>query len=91
MDAARLKFPATHPVFPGHFPGAPIVPGALLLAAAIDALGAGGPGLRIASAKFLRPVAPDEPVDVQRAGAGRLEFRVAGRLVASATLHVGDA
>jgi 3-hydroxyacyl-[acyl-carrier-protein] dehydratase len=90
-DAARLRFPASHPAFPGHFPGAPMVPGALLLAAAMQALGAGGPGMRIASAKFLHPVAPDEPVDVQRTGAGRLELRVAGRLVASATLQAGDA
>jgi 3-hydroxyacyl-[acyl-carrier-protein] dehydratase len=91
MDTARLRFPASHPAFAGHFPGAPMVPGALLLAAALEALGTGGPGTRIASAKFLSPVAPDETVDVQRTGSGRLELRVAGRLVASARLQSGGA
>ncbi|HEX5091399.1 MAG TPA: 3-hydroxyacyl-ACP dehydratase [Burkholderiales bacterium] len=87
MDAARLSFPASHPAFPGHFPGAPMVPGALLLAAALQALGAGGPGTRIASAKFLHPVAPGESVDVLLSSDGRLELRVAGRLVASAAVR----
>jgi hypothetical protein len=36
-------------------------------------------------------VAPDETVDVQRTGSGRLELRVAGRLVASARLQSGGA
>jgi len=86
VNGAQLRFPATHPAFAGHFPGAPMVPGALLLAAALKALGLGGAGTRIASAKFLQPVAPEEAVDVRRAGA-RLEFRVAGRLVATAVLQ----
>jgi 3-hydroxymyristoyl/3-hydroxydecanoyl-(acyl carrier protein) dehydratase len=87
MNGAQLRFATSHPVFPGHFPGAPMVPGALLLAAALAALGLGGAGTRIASAKFLRPVAPDEPVEVRRIDAARLEFHVAGRLVATAALQ----
>lgn len=91
MSGARLRFPAAHPAFPGHFPGSPMVPGALLLAAALQALDLGGAGTRIASAKFLSPVVPDEPVDVLRTAAGRLELRVAGRLVATAQLQDGGA
>jgi 3-hydroxymyristoyl/3-hydroxydecanoyl-(acyl carrier protein) dehydratase len=85
MSAARLRFPASHPAFPGHFPGAPVVPGALLLGAALEALGMGGAGTRIASAKFLHPVAPGEEIDVHRVGP-RLELRVAGRPVVLAML-----
>ena len=33
-----LNFPATHPVFAGHFPGHPMVPGALLLDAVLHAI-----------------------------------------------------
>lgn len=87
MSDADLSFPASHPAFAGHFPGAPMVPGALLIAAALDALGLGGAGTVIASAKFLRPVAPDAQVAVRRMGATRIELSVAGRLVASAVLQ----
>lgn len=87
MSGPTLRFPASHPAFPGHFPGAPVVPGALLLAAALAALGLGGAGTRIAAVKFLQPVGPDEEVEVRRVGATRLELRIAGRLAASATLQ----
>jgi 3-hydroxymyristoyl/3-hydroxydecanoyl-(acyl carrier protein) dehydratase len=87
VSDARLSFPASHPAFAGHFPGAPMVPGALLIAAALDALGLGGAGTVIASAKFLHPVQPDAQVAVRRIGATRIELSVAGRLVASAVLR----
>ena len=90
MRRARLVFPAAHPAFAGHFPGAPVVPGALLLAAALDALGEAGSGLDIAQAKFLQPVGPDTAVEVSceetASGSLRLELRAGGRLVASAML-----
>lgn len=91
MSAARLRFPAGHPAFPGHFPGSPVVPGALLLAAALDALGRGGAGTRILSAKFLHPVGPDETIEVRRVDETRLELRVGTRLVASAQVRDGGA
>lgn len=86
MSAARLRFPAGHPVFAGHFPGLPLVPGALLLAAALEALGLGRTGTVIASAKFLHPVPPDAEIEIERISPTRLELRAAGRVVASATL-----
>ncbi len=71
-----VTFAADHPVFGGHFPGRPIVPGALLLdevlhatlqasRASKDEVGhasADGPLMRcqIASVKFLSPVQPGE-------------------------------
>jgi acyl-coenzyme A synthetase/AMP-(fatty) acid ligase len=84
---ARLHFAASHPAFAGHFPGAPMVPGALLLAEALAALGMAGAGLEIASAKFLHPVGPGSDVEVLCDAAQRLELRAGGRLVASATLR----
>jgi len=91
LSSARLRFPAPHPAFAGHFPGAPLVPGALLLAAALEELGLARAGLEIASAKFLLAVAPDTDVEAHcvrdAAGAARLELRASGHLVATATLR----
>lgn len=94
MKRARLLFPASHPAFAGHFPGMPVVPGALLLAAALEALGEAARGVEIVQAKFLRPVGPDCPVEASceptATGALRLELRADGQLVASALLgHAG--
>lgn len=86
MNHARLRFPASHPAFAGHFPGAPVVPGALLLAAALEALGLGGAGTSLAAVKFLHPVGPDEEVEVRRVDAMRIELHAGGRMVASAVL-----
>lgn len=62
---STLEFPADHPAFAGHFPGAPIVPGVLLLDAALHALEAAGlPPTGIASAKFLQPVAPAQALSL---------------------------
>jgi 3-hydroxymyristoyl/3-hydroxydecanoyl-(acyl carrier protein) dehydratase len=90
VTKARLRFPAAHPAFAGHFPGAPTVPGALLLAAALEALGLARAGLEIASAKFLHPVAPETEVEVRRLG-DRIELRAGGRVVASAQLKAASA
>ena len=72
-----------------------MVPGALLLAEALAALGAASAGLEIASARFLRPVGPDTIVEVQcedtGPGAQRLELRAGGELVATATLRLAPA
>ncbi|MGH8687862.1 MAG: 3-hydroxyacyl-ACP dehydratase FabZ family protein [Burkholderiales bacterium] len=87
MSAARLHFAPSHPAFAGHFPGAPVVPGALLLAAALEALGLAGAGAHIASVKFLSPVAPDEAVEVTCEDGARLELRVGDRRVATAVLR----
>lgn len=67
MVDAEHRIAADHPMFAGHFPGDPIVPGAYLLAwvvaAADRALAADGDARRVvavARVKFLRPLRPDE-------------------------------
>ena len=89
-DAFRV--PRDHPSFPGHFPGTPILPGAVLL----DLVGvaarhtANWDVTGFPAAKFARPVAPDdeigvsfEPVGPQRA---RFICRRGDEVVASGSL-----
>ena len=90
MNEVAFTFAASHPVFAGHFPGRPIVPGALLLAEALQALVRMGvaPRLRsVSSAKFLSPVVPGERVVMrwQHAAGGALQvaMTVGERPVAS--------
>lgn len=61
----RRDIAADHPAFAGHFPGRPLLPGALLLAEVLEAVLAvpalaARLGLRptLNAAKFLAPVAP---------------------------------
>ncbi|KVT79856.1 beta-hydroxyacyl-ACP dehydratase [Burkholderia territorii] len=89
-----FTIPADHPALPGHFPGHPIVPGVVLLDHAIAALGASLNRplhtWRLASAKFLSPVAPGEPLDLafDAAAGGPIRFtlRAGARDVATGVL-----
>jgi 3-hydroxyacyl-[acyl-carrier-protein] dehydratase len=64
MGMVTLTISAEHPALVGHFPGAPIVPGVLLLDEMVQAAQArGGTAAghwRIGSAKFLKPVRPGD-------------------------------
>ncbi len=66
-----FSLPASHPMFAGHFPGNPIVPGAYLLALveqrANDWLRQQGQSTQVAgvsAVKFVRPLRPDEECDL---------------------------
>jgi acyl-CoA synthetase (AMP-forming)/AMP-acid ligase II len=59
-----LRFAANHPVGPGHFPGNPIVPGALLLDELAAAIFPGGWSGVVELAKFHHPVRPGDTVAV---------------------------
>jgi 3-hydroxyacyl-[acyl-carrier-protein] dehydratase len=65
-QTVRLSFAKDHPTGPGHFPGNPMIPGALLLDAVIAAIAGESRDapMRIRSAKFLRSVRPGEDLDI---------------------------
>jgi len=61
-----LHISAEHPALPGHFPGAPVVPGVVLLDCVAAALQRWR-GQRIGGlpqVKFLRPLLPDETAEL---------------------------
>ena len=69
-----------HPALAGHFPGMPVVPGVMLLDAALHAIGqdmgADLSACRISSVKFLSPALPGQAIDVlhEVAGTGAIRF-----------------
>ncbi len=65
------RFAPDHPTGSGHFPGNPIIPGALLLDRMLQAIGpqAGRRDVRVA--KFLHPVRPGDAVTFRWRGNGR--------------------
>ncbi len=89
-----LSIPASHPAYAGHFPGRPVLPGVVLLDEALSAISA-STGLplsarELASAKFLSPVTPGEPLTLEQrtlpSGAIEFEIHAAERLVARGTV-----
>jgi 3-hydroxyacyl-[acyl-carrier-protein] dehydratase len=66
-DALTIKVPDSHPCFEGHFPGAPLVPGALLLKWIEQALHQqyGKPILRIKQIKFHAPITPGAKLSLE--------------------------
>lgn len=82
-----------HPAFAGHFPGTPILPGVVLLDAAVHALqeaqgaspgttvnGGTAPSCKISSAKFLSPVGPGETLTIsyRTSVSGSTHFEISG-------------
>ncbi|MGC1172499.1 3-hydroxyacyl-ACP dehydratase [Polaromonas sp.] len=92
-EETTLRFATGHPAFAGHFPGRPMVPGVLLLDAALhaaaqartaaDAANGQNPGpaprCLVNSAKFLSPVLPDEILSISctATAAGHTRFDIA--------------
>jgi 3-hydroxymyristoyl/3-hydroxydecanoyl-(acyl carrier protein) dehydratase len=79
---AAFSIPANHPALPGHFPGAPVVPGVVLLDLVLQASEAwhGNPvkasGLRYV--KFHFSLLPEQRAEVMLELDGhRLAFRIA--------------
>lgn len=91
MARLILEFHSNHPTGAGHFPGNPIIPGALLLAEVLRCIeqseGKRFSACNIKAAKFLHPVRPGDRVEIEysRSAQGTLEFQctVAGNKVLS--------
>ena len=83
MAVAERSFPADHPAAQGHFPGNPVIPGAVLLAETLRAieegLGLNLMSCRIQSAKFLAPTRPGDRVAIEffRSATGDVRFACA--------------
>ncbi|MFT4100821.1 MAG: hypothetical protein QM674_07245 [Burkholderiaceae bacterium] len=75
VSTARFATPAAGPMYDGHFPGLPIVPGARLLDLIATAIGVDR-GFDVAQAKFVEPVGPATPLILSWYAdeAGRLAF-----------------
>ena len=89
MPVTECFFPPDHPASQGHFPGNPVIPGAVLLRDALRAIEMDGgltlPRCRIQSAKFLHPVRPGDRIVIEcsRNAEGDVRFacRIGARLV----------
>jgi hypothetical protein len=85
-------FPADSRCLDGHFPGKPIVPGAMILAFLAARLDATGRSLaRVERIKFRRPLLPGVPFEVRLTpgtGGERVEFRDRDGAFASARVRL---
>ena len=82
----RIEIPAASPLFAGHFPGSPILPGIAHLAIVERALGTSLGAVR--SVKIRRPVAPEETLELSLGSPGedgwtRFEIRLREGIVSS--------
>lgn len=93
----RCRFEAAHPVFDGHFPCAPILPGVAHVALALEVLEreGGAPAFAIRRARFLRPMAPGEDIEitvvVESAGVARFELATSRGVASRGVLGLRDA
>jgi 3-hydroxymyristoyl/3-hydroxydecanoyl-(acyl carrier protein) dehydratase len=81
LTTVERRFPSDHASAPGHFPGNPIIPGALLLSEVVRAiesdLGEALHPFQVRAAKFLHPVRPGDSflIEFSRIDGKRIGFR----------------
>jgi 3-hydroxyacyl-[acyl-carrier-protein] dehydratase len=89
--------PADHPSLPGHFPGAPIVPGVVILDEILAALMKWRKNYRVTAiptVKFLAPLRPEQPFTICLAenqnAQGEVDFfcRAQDRVIAEGRFQV---
>lgn len=94
MTSVPLYFSADHPAFAGHFPGTPVLPGVLLLDAAVQCVSGGdsepGQCWQVAQAKFQSAAQPGEMLWLEHEalanGSVRFAIRTGERAVANGIL-----
>ena len=88
---------ADHPSLPGHFPGAPLVPGVVILEEVLEALIEWRQNSQLAgirTAKFLAPLEPERPfticlsADDQRGGDVNFCCRAEDRVIVEGRFEV---
>ena len=97
-NSTHWTVPADHPAFAGHFPGTPILPGVVLLDAALQTISiTSGIALdvcEISAVKFLSPAGPgDELVirhSVSASGTIRFDINAGTRKIASGSIVPGS-
>ena len=88
--AQASRIAADHPALPGHFPGAPLVPGVIILARVAESIRARFPRFELGTllnARFHLPLAPEQPFLVHaemHGGRVRFEVRNAADIMAGA-------
>jgi 3-hydroxyacyl-[acyl-carrier-protein] dehydratase len=96
----RCLIRADHPSLPGHFPGAPLVPGVVILDEVVAALGEWQQNSQLSglrSVKFLAPLKPQQPFTISLSttseNAGEVSFccRVEERVIVQGRLEVEGA
>ena len=96
----RRLIRADHPSLPGHFPGAPLVPGVVILDEVVAALGEWQQNSQLSglwSVKFLAPLKPEQPFTISLSAtsenAGEVSFccRVEERVIVQGRLEVEGA
>jgi 3-hydroxyacyl-[acyl-carrier-protein] dehydratase len=84
MNRAILRLPAQHPCVEGHFPGNPIIPGAVLLDEILAAIERAreqpAAAWVVKSVKFLRPVRPGDELALEFTVASGGDIRLRGRI-----------
>ncbi len=91
--AHTLIVAVDHPAFAGHFPGMPVLPGAVLLDELLrileEELGLDPSEWQISAAKFLEPVRPGDVLTVEHDSGGktiRFALRIENRTAVTGTL-----
>lgn len=94
MTSTPLSLPVPHPAVEGHFPGAPILPGVVLLDEALRVIerATGTPAARwqLSSVKFLSPALPGERLLLEHEplASGAIRFTISSGDRTVATGHL---